>query len=217
MYCNEASIFTDEIIIAIAIKSSSSNQNHLAIVFHDGEDAQLIHLVEHYRIQKDLLNSTYKWIDLTSIDDTNKLHLAAMCESTYLLNKDEGIPFAPCGGGKFNADGEYLGEIGTGLTCSLFVKEFFENQGYRFIDECNWVIRAEDISWQNDTLMEFDTLTADDHRHFEIQKELVGKALRFRPEEVAASATFKALLNNFADIEPVSLIINSEICKEQAL
>jgi hypothetical protein len=211
MYCKKAEDFSEVDIMGIAIRLDHSAENHLAIAVHDGESCHVIHLADHYRLLSGKLTDQYKWVEISSMDEINKMHLAAFCQTIYELNKGDGIPFAPCGGGKFDENGAYIGEVGTGMTCSLFVKELFEQQGYTFINSENWPIRECDTLWQEDVLRDFYAISEEDRLLVDHQESLIGKTLRYRPEEVAASVTFDSIPNNFDDIIPISLEINKEL------
>jgi hypothetical protein len=212
MYCRPASEFDENDILGIAITKTQPDQNHLAIAYHDGTDAKIIHLVWHRKLVKSCLTDKYSWVEPISLDSVNRIHLAAHCESIFELNHDEGIPYGPCGGGEFDPSGYYIGKLGSGLTCSSFVIEIFKSQGIKLINENDWAYRDTDANWQKEILISLqdERFTDDDHALIEAQTKLIG-AIRFRPEEVAASAVIASPPSGIHKIQPISDCIEKEL------
>ncbi len=212
MYCHDYSGFSEEHSLGIAIRLQHGVETHIGLIFRDGESTpQILHLEQHYKLTKELLSENFSFIEIQSLDPLNQIHLAAHCSVIYELNCENTIPFAPCGGGNFDESGNYSGNIGEGLTCSLFVKKIFESQGYEILDESNWPVRDEDIEWQKDIMMAFEEYKASCKEHIRLQTDLIGTALRFRPEEIAAAMVFHEHLPTFEEIIPVAEEIMREL------
>ncbi|MBM4941800.1 hypothetical protein HYO29_23295 [Vibrio parahaemolyticus] len=199
--------------VCIAIREYSADQLHLGVLCKDEEESSVIHLSGHYNLRKSKNTDVYKYVDIHQFTDIDYLHMLTHILSIYELNRDEGIPYGPCGGGDISESGDYVGELGDGLTCSSFVLHIFSSQNYDFINCSTWPSRDEDQAWQEEMIADHNykfNREESDVEHFRIQFEKLG-ALRFRPHEVAASVTFSEYQNDFLDVEPVSLRILDEL------
>ncbi|WP_274004874.1 hypothetical protein [Vibrio parahaemolyticus] len=199
--------------VCIAIRDYSADQLHLGVLCKEDGEASVIHLSSHYSLRKSSNTDVYRYVDIQQFTEIDYLHMLTHILSIYELNCDEGIPYGPCGGGDISTSGEYVGEVGDGLTCSSFVLHMFTSQDYKFIDCSSWPSRDEDRDWQEEMIMDHNYKFGreeSDVEHFKIQFEKLG-ALRFRPHEVAASVTFSEYQNDFTTVEPISLQIRDEL------
>jgi hypothetical protein len=80
------------------------------------------------------------------------------------------------------------GPAKVGLTCATFVLAIFEFGGLKLLQYELWPHRDSDVPWQNYVISELKR-TGASQEHIAAVEGQVG-AMRIRPEEVAASATF---------------------------
>lgn len=211
-YCKNIDQITDSGVY-IAIKSYSSKQLHLGVLYKDDDECSVIHLNGHYSLRSSDHVDSYNFVNISQFNELDHIHMMSHLLATYRLNCEIGIPYGPCGGGVISESGEFLGEIGDGLTCSSFVLQMFESQSYILIDKSTWPNRDSDIQWQEELLQDLNykfNREQTDITHFAEQRKKLG-ALRFTPNEVAASTTFENYQNCFDDIEPISLEILTEL------
>lgn len=194
-------------IFAIAIRKLNEEQLHLGVYCKSDKDESVIHLLNNYDVQKSRTIANYSYLQFIQLDDEfDIIHMISIAEAIYDTRPCE-VPYGPCGGGSFDKDGRYIGEVGDGLTCSSFVMEIIESQGYELIDKSTWPLRPEDMRWQQLFIEDLGhkVVMDEDTEHLQIQEDRCSEgAFRFRPEEVGASVTMDNAPNDFESIQPIS-------------
>lgn len=201
--------------IAIAITGDSS-QRHIGILFRKNKNnpPKLLHLAFHSRLKCDEAveyANDYFWLQCPSFSDDEQLQLAVWFETIFAVNGNN-IPYglAYSSSGHFGQNGKFIQTNGNrGLTCATFVMALFEDFGIPIIDINSWIPRDTDKDWQESIInyMQKDMnnnphLYANTHINSQISN--IGVAVRFRPEEVAASANvFEDELIIFQNAEPL--------------
>lgn len=173
---------------AAIYQTSNPEQRHAAIVFKDRAkpNVSLLHLAWHYNLLSEPLKPGYRCVPMSSFDE-EELQLFAEQASRIFEENTAGIPYGMeyTGAAVFGGDLKFLESPGAGLTCATFVLGFFATLGFEIIDVESWESRADDVVWQGNIYsmleknLEKDSALA--------QKDLIGKAFRFRPEEVIGS------------------------------
>lgn len=201
-------------LFSIAIRHHSEDQYHLGIYCKSEKSECIISLLDSYQVHKSTSFGHYKYLKFLQLEDDDEvIHMISVAEAAY-EDKPCEVIYGPCGGGKFTNDGKYVGELGDGLTCSSFVLELIESQGFDLIDKSSWPLRDEDRNWQEETLegLAESAISDEDHKHLTIQQtKCENGAHRFRPEEVGASVTFKDGPHCYEEINPVALRIIERI------
>lgn len=185
-----------------AVISGGEDQRHLGLLYRRG-DAELrkLHLGFHHYLCDDApdLDGTSAWIGCGDLDDTEANTFATWLAKIWEKNHKRmpyGIRYWR--GPHFDlADGKYLpSETGCGLTCATFVMALFEAFRYDIVDIETWPNRDSDVDFQNCIIealnnprhvRNVDIDSAEHQAHVKSQIDSLGKAPRFRPEEVACS------------------------------
>jgi len=177
------------VCVAISRPKKRLNRQHIGLLYLDGDaSVRLLHLAWHHDLRKELPSDKYLWQNI-SLDETNMIHLATMCELIYESNKD-GIPYGLCvEGAGFAKDGTLLPEEhGAGLTCATFVIQVLRSQGFMIIDFNAWKHRKSDKVWQRQVAQDLQKNGAS-QKHMDYQRRKIKEgAARFKPEEVAVAA-----------------------------
>jgi hypothetical protein len=184
--------------IGIAIHGDL-NQRHVGILFrtNQNEEPKLLHLAFHLRLRCDApseYSSQNYWLHCSGFSNEEQLQLAVWCKNIFAANKNK-IPYglAYSSMGFFDQNGTFIhSSYGCGLTCATFVMALFEDFGLPIIDITSWKTRADDAEWQKhivDAIKEDHNKHPDFYSNTHIENQIlnIGIALRFRPEEVAAS------------------------------
>ncbi|MFV0929352.1 hypothetical protein [Pseudomonas jessenii] len=173
---------------AAIYQTSNPEQRHAAIVFKDRAKpyVSLLHLAWHYDLKSEPLKPGYRCVPMSSFDE-EELQLFAEQASRIFEENSSGIPYGMgyTGAAVFGGDLKFLDSPGAGLTCATFLLGFFDTLGFEIIDVDSWQSRIDDVVWQGNVYAALE-------EKFEAanalkQKDLVGKAFRFRPEEVVGS------------------------------
>jgi hypothetical protein len=182
------SIFSDVDYLCVAIQKISNSQNHVGLFFKDSQDqTKLLHQPWHYRTLLTNPTEEYIWFDV-ELDEFNKMHLATFCALIAEQN-EEGIAYSLCSNGtRFSPDGSYSTEIMyTGLTCSTFVMQVFDSQGFQILDKKSWKNLPADKTWMNQIIQKVKQSEAD-KKFLSYQRKRIQEGVsRFRPEQVAAA------------------------------
>ena len=182
------------IVVGIYRPNPEETQQHIGLIYFDGEKQSILHQRWHCLPLKDNVDEKYLWLDI-SLDDINKLHLAAFCEAIHQKNP-EGIPYGIGVDGFFSSEGKFeSNEDYAGFTCATFVMQVFHSQGFKIIDLDKWKPRKTDKNWQMYILLKLEKWAKDnnifekikDHISFQ-RKKAEAKIARFKPEEVAVAA-----------------------------
>jgi hypothetical protein len=194
------------------------NQLHAGI-FHAAENAppEMLDLAFHCILRNDAPESRYHWVQ-PPFDESRLRQLSAFCRRVWRKNSAKGLPY---GFGLPNAvfdpvTGEYLmRESQYGLTCASFVFAVFHAVGLQLADYVTWpAARAEDKAWQMHIISMLEQY-AKDPPHVARVKDDIG-AVRFHPQEVAASAAFAAINKPaaYADVTEAAETIRLQLAVE---
>lgn len=222
LYCPQRP-YPEISFIGIAIQGDR-DQRHVGILFRTdrNQKPKLLHLAFHQRLYCE--NPPYQdiddifWLDCPGFDDDEQLQLAVWFEKIFLVNGKNipyGLAYSPTG--YFDSNGTFVrSKNNCGLTCATFILALFESFGFPLVDIESWQHRDDDGVWQQKIL---DTMREDQRKHPDLYSELyvdnqmsnIGIAVRFRPEEVAASANqFEDEPQTFQVVEPLGKEL---ICK----
>jgi hypothetical protein len=194
-----------ELLIAL---SGDAQQRHIGLLVRDESGAHhLLHLAWHWSLRWELHTAAslcargYRCLT-TGLSAPQQLRIAEHCIALGERINQRDPDFKQVGYG-ITAAGEGIdpltmswrsGPLGPGRTCASYLLELLESQGISILIRSSWPLdRAEDIAWQARII---ETLRAwlhgsgidggADYIAFEAQH--IGQVVRFRPEEVAASA-----------------------------
>jgi len=97
-------------------------------------------------------------------------------------------------GDVFDGNGQLIGldTPGSGLTCATFIIAFFASLGIEICDLSSWTTRPDDREWQKRIMRYVAKSEGATCQHIWGMRRYVG-SVRFRPDEVAVSATSKIL------------------------
>lgn len=206
--------YPDISYIGIAI-TGDINQRHVGILFRTDKnhEPRLLHLAFHLRLKCDNPSeyaNEYFWLHCPGLSDEKQL--AVWIETIFRINGNK-VPFGLAyssiehfnQSGSFNQSGENCG-----FTCATFIMALLEDFGFPIIDIESWVYRDDDKEWHRLIIsaMENDQrknphLYSDTHINSQLSN--IGIAVRFRPEEVAVSASvFNDNLITFQEAEPLA-------------
>lgn len=173
---------------AAIYQTDNPEQRHAAIVFKDRAkpNVSLLHLAWHYHLLSEPLQPGYRCVPMPSFDE-EELQLFAEQASRIFEENSSGIPYGMgyTGAAVFGGDLKFLESPGAGLTCATFLLGFFDTLGFEIIDVESWQSRADDVVWQGNIYALLEKRLEKDNAI--AQKDLIGKAFRFRPEEVVGS------------------------------
>ena len=187
----------------VFIFSVDPTQRHLGLISKsDSGEIEWLHLAWHYFLSQSSPEKEFLWID-PSIATIRLRQVAAQCRKIARENALGGIPYAfdlpnEC----FDADSmRFLAATKHGLTCATFVLAVFETVGLSLIDSETWPEREDDIDWKS-TIIEKLKGRAETSHIQNIESQL--HFARFRPEEVAASATIAPGPSDFSSVSPIA-------------
>lgn len=211
IYC-DAFNNIDTVCIAIARPDRKKKQQHIGLLYFDGEKVKFLHLAWHCDLLKETPDEKYLWLDIP-LDPINKMHLATVCELIYETNKEAGIPYGlSINGTGFAKDGRYTAdEHYAGLTCATFVIQVLRSQGLQIIDFDKWQHRQADKRWQMQTVQKLERRASREHIQYQ-RKKIQEGAARFKPEEVAVAASLPNPPYGAEAIkEPTSILLKAVI------
>ncbi|MGE1089835.1 hypothetical protein [Pseudomonas zeae] len=173
---------------AAILQTRKPEQRHAAIVFRDRgkTNLSLLHLAWHFDLICEPYKPSYRCVPSNYFDE-EELQLFAEQASRIYEENPKGIPYGLgyTGASVFGGDLKFIDVPGAGLTCATFILGFFDSLGYDVLDLTTWQNRAEDVKWQTDIFGDLEAkLEKDAADH---QKNVIGSAFRFRPEEVVGS------------------------------
>jgi len=201
--------------VVVAVGEPNLDQRHIGVMHRDSNgQLQFLHLAWHCRLQNDDHRPEYLslWV-APSVPAERQRIIAAFCRRVWRKNERDGIPYA------FSnpqdsldpATGEFLvGPTRFGLTCSSFVLALFHAAGLQLAVYESWPAdRAGDREWQQSIIAELESKHTE-QRHIDHLRSEIG-AVRFRPEEVAASAAHAPPPAEFQRAEPLGQQILNRI------
>ncbi|MQT61980.1 hypothetical protein GHO42_02480 [Pseudomonas sp. FSL R10-0056] len=198
---------------AAILQTPTPGQRHAALVFKDRskKHLSLLHLAWHYTLKCDPLNAPYRSVPNLNFDE-EELELFAEQASRLYDENTAGIPYGMeyTGASVFNGEMGFIDAPGAGLTCATFILGFFNSLGFDILDLSSWQSRDDDTLWQSNIYAALEPrLTAE---RKEAQKDLIGAAYRFRPEEVVGSfAIFESSPIDFSDAVTVGVKLLDEM------
>lgn len=167
------------------LQTRSPGQRHAAIVFKDRAKSHLslLHLAWHYDLRCEPLNAPYRPVSNHYFDDEELELFAEHASRLYDENKS-GIPYGMeyTGASVFNGDMKFVSSPGAGLTCATFILGFFNSLGFEILDLSTWQTRPDDAQWQEGIYAALEQNFSPEQA--ESQRNLIGSAYRYRPEEV---------------------------------
>jgi hypothetical protein len=217
------------IAIALSEPDPAIDQRHLGVLYRDGaapEQVMLLHLAWHHNVRREeRLKPECVWIE-PDVEPEQKQVLTQVCTvvADKYAKKRRSIKYAlRYTDGRFDpANGEFLTEEGTGLTCATFVLALFASYGVSLVQAEEWLTeRSEeraksDKDWQEHVLTKLREYRASRRNpedvaeldaHIAVVEADNSPCARFRPEEVAAAGTSPDLPVGFAYADPVGRAI----------
>jgi hypothetical protein len=179
--------------VALLIGISRPNQRHVGICHRSENPPQisLLHLEDDRALTNGAPLPGYLWID-PNIHPRRLSQVAAICRNVWKTNQRGGIPFGfgpPTDCFDEETHSYLFGPTHLGLTCATFVLAVFHRAGLQLVNYASWPTeRLEDAAWQQEIIKYLERTILDKERILQL-KEVVGKAVRYRPEEVAGAAT----------------------------
>ena len=203
--------------VVVAVGRSGASQQHIGIM-HRSHDSSFyfLHLAWHCKLCQDAKQPDYLsvWV-APNVPPKRQRAIAAFCRRVWRKNARHGIPYAfSSPQGSFDpATGAYLIRPSRyGLTCASFVLALFHAAGLPLADYDSWPSgRPGDAEWQRE-IIELLEQQQTDRQHIDHLRSEIG-AVRFRPEEVAASTGLAPPAADFQRAEPLGQLINDRIRK----
>lgn len=149
------------------------------------KNLRILHLAGHYSFKNDVCDNSYALIPNRNFSQGELDYLAEKALRLWEKNGNKiayGLDFD--GSDPFDLDLKFMGDEGRGLTCATFVLAFLRKCGFPILDVDSWEFRPEDEAFQELVYNSYvRRLSAEQADRMKVS---VGKAARFRPEEVAA-------------------------------
>jgi len=182
--------------------SGTETQRHAGFIFEDEAGVEVLHLGWHFML---LRGTPEDYIANPRLGP----FAAYLCEDYLDSQIDEILSFLDTIWGRnrntipygissdgiesfFEMDGSVANlEEGAGLTCASFLMSVFFKLGHKILDPETWEHRDTDHGWHDWVLTNLEKdprLQPQGAAHAAAQRQYVGKAFRFRPEEVVGSA-----------------------------
>ncbi len=175
--------------------SGCEEQRHAGFFIKEGAEPELIHLGWHLRLFNNSeaeyrnLIGDFSAFECSHLLDEQVEEVVSFVKTIWRKNHRK-VPYGILSDNFsrfFDGEGGVANRNpGTGLTCATFLMSVFASQLYPVIDEKTWKPRDSDRDWQErvlDKLLEYDPELSD---HVSEQRKFIGKAFRYRPEEVVA-------------------------------
>jgi len=182
--------------------SGTDKQRHAGFIFNDEAGVEVLHLAWHYRLMRGtpedyIANEQLGPFAAYICDDfldSQIDEVLSFLDTIWQRNRNL-IPYGISSDGIesfFETDGSVanLGQ-GAGLTCASFLMSVFFKLGYKILDPDAWQHRETDSDWHEwvignlEQSLRFYPQAA---AHVSAQRQHIGKAYRFRPEEVVGCA-----------------------------
>lgn len=174
--------------LAVAI-SGDEDQRHLGVLIRiePEEDLKFIHLAFHYDLRCDEPDTNAFYVECSGLDPEEQLSFAVWVEAVRDANGAD-IPYSfAYASGNFDPGGRFIKRAeGVGLTCATFVVALFEDFAFPIVDVESWRPRPDDVGFQEKIVKLLARFWPGPHA--EAQRESIGKASRFRPEEICGCA-----------------------------
>jgi hypothetical protein len=177
--------------LSVSIARADENQLHVGICIRSTESVQVVHLAWHNQlIQEPLSPIAWSGSMKTRLPAARQRQVIGRAALIYESNGR----FVPYGFSfpteTFDREtGEWLlGPGGYGLTCATFVLAIFEFSGVRLLAYEEWPVREEDQAWRDHIIRQLAKSSSERTRAHAAALRDDDRAVRYRPEEVAASA-----------------------------
>lgn len=187
--------------VAVVI-SGDEEQRHVGVLYRFGDkETSHLHLGFHHYLcdHKPELDGSNAWVGFNYLDEEEANIFATWLAKIWEKNSRR-IPYGIMywKGSHFSpSDGSYISSrLGCGLTCATFIIALFEAFGYDIVDIQTWPSRDSDSIFHEKIISALGNvkyvrsvdIDSEEHQaHIEAQKDNLGIAPRFRPEEVACA------------------------------
>lgn len=174
-------------LIGAALNEFNSGYRHAGLIFFDRKTKtrRLLHLADHYKFKNEVPGATYRIFPNDNFSFGEAEFLAERAQRLWDVNGAKiayGLDYQ--GEVVFDENMKFVDEDGLGLTCATFLLAFFDRCGFPIAEINSWLPRANDAIFQESI---FNYLRPHlNKEQFERAKNAVGKAPRYRPEEVVA-------------------------------
>jgi hypothetical protein len=187
----------DRLRVLISLSGGDPEQRHAGFVLGEDGGVQIIHMGWHKR----LLNwnelkyrsyiGDYLVYECPHFKEDEVEELTSFI--TMLHRRYSGtMPYSIItdGAGEFfNLAGDIpVEKAGMGLTCATFLMSVLSVQSYPLFNEGTWGVRPDDEEWHRKIVSALRDDPQVDEEHVKAQEKYIGKAYRYRPEEVVGSA-----------------------------
>jgi len=201
-------------ILGISIMETQPGQRHVGLLIRPEKmQGALMHVhmgwdgADHFFCEPPPTKAY--WIDFESVDEVAQANIADIVHTIFQSNSETGLPYSVMlrEGHSFNLTNHKVEvEFGEGFTCASFVLASLAAAQLELVNRASWPYREEDEKWQR--LMIGHYLARTNKPLAEAQRDQIGKAARFRPEEVAAAVScFEDAPVEFDRVLPLSLIV----------
>lgn len=200
LYLQKNSPFSGAEFVAVVV-SGSEEQRHAGLFYCLGgeEEVCFLHLGFHYQLRREIPKEHHCWLKLTGFDAIERQSLATWIDAIWKENGNRvpyGINYS--NSKHFNNKGAFIAaDDDGGLTCATFLLALFQDYGFPVIDTATSYRRDNDVEWQKKIIDCLSGFAPKDY--IESQKEFLGIAARYRPEEVAGSVS--ALIDEPLDFD----------------
>ena len=182
--------------------SGTDKQRHAGFIFDDDAGPEVLHLAWHFNLMRGTPEEYIRTRGLGPFSsylcegflDSQVDEVISFLDTIWQRNRNV-IPYGISSDGIesfFETDGSVanLGQ-GAGLTCASFLMSVFFKLGHKILDPDDWQRRESDHDWHDSVLTNLEEsvhLQPQAAVHAAAQRQYVGKAYRFRPEEVVGCA-----------------------------
>ena len=209
--------FGGEHFIGVAM-TGSEQQRHTGLYYRINLDAkvQFLHLGFHFDLRLEAPKDKHCWLAIAGLDEVEQQMLAIWFEKIWAHN-GKNIPYgihysrSP----HFNLEGGFIAtDSAGGLTCATFILALFEDYGFSIIDTNSARSRADDKDWHDLIINALKIDAKASSEYIENQRVFLGRAARFRPEEVAgATSTYLGRALSFDDAMSVGVEVLQQMRK----
>jgi hypothetical protein len=178
----------------IAIREVDTDQRHIGLLHAEtATGIHFLHLAWHKDLRQEAPRDNYHWVDPV-FPESRLRQVAAVCRLVWRANGRNSIPygFSPPSDCFDANNGQYLfGPTQYGLTCATFILAVFHRAGLPLVRYETWPTgRPGDPKWQEAVVRGLLDTPSATPEHIRAVQNDVG-TVRYRPEEVAASATIR--------------------------
>jgi hypothetical protein len=176
------------------VMTGDPQQRHTGMYYRTGLDSQVhfLHLAFHFKLKREAPVQQHCWLAMGGLDAEEQQSLAIWFETIWEINGHR-IPY-----GINYSDSPYFNSSGGihtaasaegGLTCATFILASFDAYGLPIIDAASAYPRDDDQEWQQRIIDALELYGHAGQAYVDNQRLFLGKAARYRPEEVAGAAS----------------------------